>query len=385
MYFVLETMLRVSQLKRAYLEDPWNLFDFTLISMGVVDLYVIPHVVHTDSKGISGLRLLRMLRILRIVRVFNLFNSLNVILHAFVKAFSVVMWVGMLTLVFDYMVAIFATQVVGKSAHRWGEHEELVLSWFGSIDKSMQTLFIIMTLAEWDTIAMKLTEVFPGTVVFPCFIVYILIASYTMLSLITGSISECLISEQAKDETLKAQALEETRMALEMRLERVLNALDGDGDGSLDRHELELSLREHPEVFEQLALVDIHIDTTGILKIFDRLASDMHSEVVSVELLVEGLSCVTGTAKAADVFDLKHVIQVSQHEVKLLAGKVEEQTDLLNFLEREYITITEKLQVIMGEINRLAHEKEHRDQMVRNEKEHRDQVVRGRSSGAKKA
>merc|ERR1712232_606506 len=107
------------------------------------------------------LRLLRMARILRMVRLFRMFTMLAILLSAFAKALSVVMWVGLLVVILDYIVAIVATQAVGHKADMWGEDAETVRQWFGTISQSMTSLFTVMTLAEWDDMAHILSHVMP--------------------------------------------------------------------------------------------------------------------------------------------------------------------------------------------------------------------------------
>ena len=42
-------------------------------------------------------------------------------MQAFTKAISVVAWVGVLTLIIDYICAVVLTQLVGKNAQTWGD------------------------------------------------------------------------------------------------------------------------------------------------------------------------------------------------------------------------------------------------------------------------
>merc|ERR1719316_2547145 len=129
----------------------------------ILDMAIFPLVMHGGghSSMSSTLRLLRMARILRVIRLFKMFNMLAIILSAFIKAISTVMWVRMLTCIIDYVCAILCTQMIGHNAHMWGDDAQEIELWFGTIVKSMQSLFVIMTLAEWDTMVAKLATVIP--------------------------------------------------------------------------------------------------------------------------------------------------------------------------------------------------------------------------------
>merc|ERR1739838_1251649 len=99
-----------------------------------------------------------MFRVMRIVRLFKVFHQLQIILEAFFKALSTVMWVGLLTLILNYVCAVFLTQTIGHNADQWsGEDEFRVRDWFGTIGHSLRTLFIMLTLAQWDEIALVLS------------------------------------------------------------------------------------------------------------------------------------------------------------------------------------------------------------------------------------
>merc|ERR1719484_72749 len=104
-----------------------------------------------DHKGGGSrlLKLLRMFRVMRIVRLFKMFHELQIILEAFVKALHTVMWVGLLTVILNYICAVFLTQTLGHDADAWGDQAYKIERWFGTIGHSMRTLFIIITLAEW--------------------------------------------------------------------------------------------------------------------------------------------------------------------------------------------------------------------------------------------
>merc|ERR1719174_2992647 len=122
-FFIIEMAMRICQLGcKGYVSDNSNLFDGSLVISGTADLYIIPMIVGPGKKGgaVSVLRLLRMLRVMRILRLFKVFKELMVILAAFLKAFSAVMWVSVLTLIFDYVFAVFLTQTVGHKAAWWG-------------------------------------------------------------------------------------------------------------------------------------------------------------------------------------------------------------------------------------------------------------------------
>merc|ERR1712137_1071749 len=105
-------------------------------------------------------------------------------------------WVGALTLIIDYMFAVALTKLVGHHYHMFGAHQAKVKDWFGNVPNSMRTLFIVMTLAEWDEIALTVETAVPGYIVFFVAIAYVMICAFTMVSLIIGIISDAIANSQ---------------------------------------------------------------------------------------------------------------------------------------------------------------------------------------------
>eukprot|EP00747_Dinoflagellata_sp_TGD_P120855 gnl/TRDRNA2_/TRDRNA2_173334_c0_seq3.p1 gnl/TRDRNA2_/TRDRNA2_173334_c0~~gnl/TRDRNA2_/TRDRNA2_173334_c0_seq3.p1 ORF type:complete len:464 (-),score=99.24 gnl/TRDRNA2_/TRDRNA2_173334_c0_seq3:95-1363(-) len=329
-FFIGEMFLRIRQLKRLYVYDPWNIFDFTLVCTGTFELWIFPYI-NKNKKGASGiqlLRLLRMARVLRVLRLFRMFKMLTLIMDNFKKASKVVIWVVILMLIFDYIWAILLTQVIGHNASSWNEEAEDIQVWFGTIPASMQTLFTVMTLTEWQTIARTLEQVIPRGVIFPCFIAYIFFAAYTMISLITAMIAETLIisnrQTERSDEIARQHATLTNRQALLRGLTQFLAVLDEDGDGHVQRHEIKHCLKVHPEIVTKLNdAFDIQVTTDELLELFYRLNN---GKPVPIELFVEALSNLSGEAKAWETrwftnFDLKRIMLNAREEAEEEAAK----------------------------------------------------------------
>merc|ERR1719362_99602 len=107
----------------------------------------------------------------------------------------------MLILLF-YASAVFITTFVGHNSMDWKEdkldHE--IEQWFGTVPKSMYTLFQIMTLESWSmAIVRPVTKVMPETYIF--FILFLCMTTFAFLNIITGIVVDstmkaCKESEQ---------------------------------------------------------------------------------------------------------------------------------------------------------------------------------------------
>merc|ERR550537_1617172 len=161
---------------------------------------------------------------------------MNLILTSFLNCITAVGWIAVLFSVMVYIIAIFLTQMIGYNANDWEEDDAaMVAHWFGSIGRSMFTLFLIMTLDEWNQICTVTMKQQPLVAFF--FLFYILIASYAVASLITGVISDSLISASRDDEVHKIRAFDARRKEMTHSLQEMFAELDIDASQSISRKE----------------------------------------------------------------------------------------------------------------------------------------------------
>merc|ERR1711977_771606 len=81
-----------------------------------------------------------------------------------------------------YVFAIYFTAFVGKVSD-----DPDVRTWFATIPRSLFTLFVVLTLDEWPSLAlttMDATANFIGLV----FIIFVFVTNLTLLNLVTGVI-----------------------------------------------------------------------------------------------------------------------------------------------------------------------------------------------------
>jgi voltage-gated sodium channel len=157
--FVVEISLKLYAHRWQFFRDPWNVFDFIIISIALIPA--------------SGpLAVMRMLRILRVLRLISLVPKLRFVVEALLHAIPGIASIAGLLVLLYYVFAVMATGLFGA------DHP----AWFGTIGKSMYTLFQIMTLESWSMgIVRPVMETHPYAWLF--FIPFILIATFTILNL----------------------------------------------------------------------------------------------------------------------------------------------------------------------------------------------------------
>jgi voltage-gated sodium channel len=181
--FVIEILLRIYAHRLAFFRDPWSLFDFTVVAIALVPA--------------SGpLAVLRALRILRVLRLLTLVPSMRRVVGALLGSIPGLSSIALVLLLIYYVFAVIATKL-------FGEHFP---QWFGSIGESLYSLFQIMTLESWSMgIVRPVMVEHPYAWIF--FIVFILIATFTMLNLFIAIIVNAMQTFTEEENRERKEAL----------------------------------------------------------------------------------------------------------------------------------------------------------------------------------
>ena len=180
--FIAELLLKIVAYGLKFFVDGWNWFDLIVVVCSLI----------------SGLAFLKVLRVFRIFRVFRTFKALKgirafrlvsrldklrLVFEAIRKSIPGISWSGALLPLIYYIFALIGTTLFGVSFP----------DWFGSIGKSLYTLFQVMTLESWSMgISRPVMDVFPWAWVY--FVPFVLISSFVIMNVVVGivvnSISE---------------------------------------------------------------------------------------------------------------------------------------------------------------------------------------------------
>ena len=199
--FVVEILLRIFAHRLAFFRDPWSLFDFAVVAIALVPA--------------SGpFAVLRALRVLRVLRILTLVPSMRRVVGALLSSIPGLSSIALVLLLIYYVFAVIATNLFGQTFPQW----------FGSIGESLYSLFQIMTLESWSMgIVRPLMEVHPQAWIF--FVVFILIATFTMLNLFIAIIVNAMHSFTEEDSQETRGAVVEARDHIEADLHREIGAL----------------------------------------------------------------------------------------------------------------------------------------------------------------
>ena len=177
--FLLEVCLKLFAYRTAYFRDPWNIFDFTIVSIALFPAN-------------EAFSVLRALRILRAFRFISMVPKMRMVVQAFLHAIPGMGSIMLLMSLVFYVFAVMATNFFGDAFD----------AWFGSVGSSLYSLFQIMTLESWSMgIVRPVMTQFPLAWAF--FIPFILVTTFAVLNLfvaiVVNSMQEVHENENTAD------------------------------------------------------------------------------------------------------------------------------------------------------------------------------------------
>lgn len=202
--FVLEISARLFAHGWRFFRDPWNVFDFVIVGIALIP----------DT---GPLAVLRALRILRVLRLISMLPRLRFVVESLLHAVPGIASIAGLMVVLYYVFAVMATGLFGP------DHP----AWFGTIGRSMYTLFQIMTLESWSMgIVRPVMETHPYAWLF--FIPFILVATFTILNLFIAIIVNTMQTMHETAHRQEQAAIEDAVHSEGIDLGNQLDALRGE-------------------------------------------------------------------------------------------------------------------------------------------------------------
>jgi len=257
--------------------DFWIKFDSFLVVLMIAETWIMPFVGGSGPMAnMATLRLLRLLRITRMARLMRSVPELMTIVKGMAASVRSVGSTMLLLVLITYVFAIIFTgqfhdvalcgEVRGVGWPFDDENFEIceemiemgteqngdsiaIHGYFGSMQKTMMTLFIQGTLLD-DVTDVVYCLLNVNEIMLLVFIVFILISSFTMLNMLIGILVE-VVQAEAAGEKQKAKMGEVTDL-----MDSVFNGMDKDGSGKISLEEFK-KMSENEEVVECLKKLDI--------------------------------------------------------------------------------------------------------------------------------
>lgn len=327
----------------------WNLLEAIVVLISCVTAWMISQ----DSENtpvLQALTILRALRLVRVVRVVSrvkIFHEVWLLLRGLTGSMRVLFWTVVVIFFITYMFAVFGVVLISVKIKDAYDAEVLrtqgtapdfstfancgaavntaleLRSTQNSLDQLkmlhdstlgiwqwMFTLLQVLTLDSWMSIARPMQTYVPWSWAF--FYMYIAIAVFVLMNLVTAIIVENALKSSQKDadEVLAAKDLEKKK-ALK-KCKRLFTQIDQDQNGELTLEEFTDAFKD-PVLRKQLEVLDIHEeDSTEVFKVMDT-----GDGVLQLDEFFEGITRMQGPAQAKDMFRVLQITQKLANDIKV--------------------------------------------------------------------
>mmetsp|Transcript_1670 Transcript_1670/g.4338 ORF Transcript_1670/g.4338 Transcript_1670/m.4338 type:complete len:704 (+) Transcript_1670:2-2113(+) len=232
----------------------------------------------------------RLLWLMRFLRLTRIVPSLHELLHGVMQALHGLFWVFAFVFMMLYILAVLCTAIIGNGAlDKYLPRDSMksiaaedVKKEFSSVGKSMFVLF--STMSSWSLMPLiPLFEAAPPTRIFFC--VFYVYAGWTLLAVMTGTVSFTMIAIKAQIVGDDENREQEKRQHVIDVLHDIFCQLDEDGSGSLDFEEFKMILKS-PDVI-RLLQTSTNIKVQDLEELWDFLDDDGSNEV-NVDEFMQG-------------------------------------------------------------------------------------------------
>lgn len=296
--FCAELAVRLVAEQCGFFRDRWNLFDLTLVVMSCIDTFVL-EFLEGDSHGtmdlVSVMRVLRIARVVRIIRLLRFFTTLWLLVIGVIDAMRVLIWAWVLIAIIIYVFSIFMTRTLGIPHREDSEIE----SHFGTVPRSMFTLFQVMTLEGWPTVARNAMRHEPW--IWLVFIIFLLATTFSIMNVIVAVIVEGTLDQAGNQKRDLITKEEKEIESLAPKIAELFRLTDENGDGKVTKPEFLAALES-----EQIAsfFKEAGVDVRQAENLFDILDYD-ESGSLDADEFMDGIIKARGEARAKDVLNVQ--------------------------------------------------------------------------------
>jgi len=300
----------------------WNVFDFVIISIGVIDV-LLDILRRLDLlNGVGGarvstiLRLAKLLRILRVFRIVRFMKQLYLLAFGFIEAVGAVFWITILMLSTIYVLSILLVRTLGRTTEE-NPHHALFAQKYPDIPTAMISLFELMSspnLAEYQPAVLDCP-------LYGCFLVlFIVLGSWGMIALLTGVVQHSMfvdnqirIEEDRMDKEAKRQALVED-------CTKVFYQGQGNDDGELTVEQVGTLLPLVQELFQKQHIQYDQYDLDNVATVMDSDASGL----ISKEEFIHGILGIADGMHALSIQEIFLNLSVVRAGVRRCESYIQE-------------------------------------------------------------
>ncbi|UYV77086.1 para [Cordylochernes scorpioides] len=146
--FTCECVLKVLALRHYYFKEPWNIFDFVVVTLSILGV-VLKDLIAAYFVSPTLLRVVRVVKVGRVLRLVKGARGIRTLLFALAMSLPALFNICLLLFLVMFIYAIFGMSFFMNVKHRAGIDDNFNFETFG---QSMILLFQMSTSAGWDSV-----------------------------------------------------------------------------------------------------------------------------------------------------------------------------------------------------------------------------------------
>lgn len=288
--WIVEMCLRMHYMRWSYFVNGWTLLDLCLVSLNIVTAWLVPFF--TDSRfdvsseeggWVRHVRFLRISRLLRLLKLARMLPELWNIIQGCIQTLRTLAWVLTMLFAVIYTASIFMTVLVGYECNSTWSDWELCEDFFGSVSKSMYTMFQVMTFESWS-MAIVRPVIYERWWVLGFFLCFMMLTSFGLLNILVGVVVESTLDVSRQRREVKERD-EQCKLLQELKaLKVIFEEADQDGNGCMDLSEF-TAMIDLPEVKQKCK--KLHLPVENPSRLFETIDEDQSGEV-TIREFIEG-------------------------------------------------------------------------------------------------
>jgi len=346
--FTVEIIARITTLRLKFLGDIWNICDVVVVAAACVDVLVLqPAKMGGKARLLTTLRTMRIIRLVRLVRMFKFFRELWLLVGGLVNSIKALAWICLILILLIYVCSVVTTTEIGQNDATYGNgpsYDGMVWpykEYFGTVFKSMFTLFQVMTLDGWcDDVVRHIMFFQPVLAAF--FMLFLVLTAFGLMNVVIGCIVEnTLAAATVADEAIEKELSEKRRKALD-QLQVMLELSDSNRSGDISMQELQAASQSRV-VQAQLAALDVRM--SEVEQLFELLDYEKRGKVDLKKFII---SCreLVGGAKRRDIAQVEITVGTLTQRLDSLDRKfhhIESEVAALGNLSEDFLQNTVRL------------------------------------------
>lgn len=254
--YIAEAIVRIFVHRINYFLDFWNLFDFFIILVGVVDVFLVVAASMSSLPGLSMLRLFRVARLVRAAKLLRIFPELQTMMKGFATAILAMVWGFLAIVLILLMWSVLAVELLNDINQEINSDTEFCKDMFSSVAAASLMFFQTLVAGDsWGFCAIPLVQKEPASAML--FAGALVTVSLGLTNLILAVIVEKAQEAHENDKMTEAASQAKCREAAQVKLQEMCEEIDRNGDGQITLRELKCAYRDHKEMKAVMDTLDI--------------------------------------------------------------------------------------------------------------------------------